>query len=395
MAGQFQHVQPGDLITSDLFNRLLDEFEKLRDRVTVLEGTPSVGDVAVLALVPSSGIVRLGEQLVAVGYGFGLSVGACRAFIDDVEVPQFLPGSTDEQLIMIVPEQVGAAAPVPPLGRPGVLVVRGPKGRAQRALTILPVKPAPPGGVGVRLTFQSATPATIASGAAARFRFTATSLVSVPLSVAPSVVFSGVANPAAWLDTAAFVQPDGTTPLPGGRLDLQAGEQDREFVLLLRAVPAVPPTAATVGYTVNVTSNDVPAVTGTSGIRTFTVGQPQPVPDPNFTLAPSTATPPSALSDSTITRPPNTRVDINLTVTLRAAGTYAVAVPEITGTGWTATRNSPATLRIEPGTPVPVTQTLRYTVFAGAALGEGAVTFAVSREGGTVPATVRYQLKPA
>ena len=128
----FESVQPGDLIASDLFNRLLAEFDKLRNRVAVLEGTPSVGDVAIIRLVPDSGAVRPGDFLQVLGYGFGLSLGACRAFIDGVEIAQFQPGSNDGQLILIVPDGVGVALPIPPAGRPGALVVRGPKGTARR-----------------------------------------------------------------------------------------------------------------------------------------------------------------------------------------------------------------------------------------------------------------------
>src|SRR3954468_23337021 len=103
MGVSFQHVQPGDLITSDMFNLLLDEFQKLRDRVTVLEGSPAVGDVAILRLVPDLCIVRACDTRTVLGYGFGLSLGAARAFVDNVEVPQFMPGSNDQQLIFAVP----------------------------------------------------------------------------------------------------------------------------------------------------------------------------------------------------------------------------------------------------------------------------------------------------
>ena len=162
---QFQRVQPGDVITSDLFNLLLAEFAKLRDRVTVLEGTPSVGDVAITNLLPNLGIVRVAERLTVVGYGFGLSLGACQAFIDTVPVTQFLSGSSDEQLIFILPD-TSAVIPIPPVGRAGTVVVRGPRGQARRDLTILPAKVAPPGGVGVQLTFKSVSPITVTAGQA-------------------------------------------------------------------------------------------------------------------------------------------------------------------------------------------------------------------------------------
>ena len=388
----FTHVQPGGLITSDLFNKLLDAFNDLNTRLTVLEGSAAVGDVAILGLVPSTGIVRLGDRLTAVGYGFGLSVGGCRAFIDDVEIGAFLAGSNDEQLIFNVPPAVAGAFPVPPLGRSGTLVIRGPRGQAKRDLTILPQKAAPPGGLGVQIAFLDASPNPIAAGKPARFRFNATSIVSPPITVTPTVVFSGVANTAPWQAAATFTQADGTTPLAGGTFDLKGGEVDHTFALVV-AVPTGTD-ATTVNYVVNLTSADAAPVTGASGVMSFTVGQAPPAPDPNFSVKVSAALPTTALQGSAIVLAPSKGMTLKLLVTITKAGNYFFDAPTVTGTGWTATRTSDASFTA--GTDSPLPQPVTYSLQTGAAPSDGTVTFPFRRDGSTAaPTTIVLQLKHA
>jgi hypothetical protein len=392
MAVPFVHVQPGDLITSDLFNQLLDAFNDLSARVTVLEGSGSIGDVAILGLVPGSGIVRLGDQLTVVGYGFGLSVGGCRAFIDDVEIGQFLAGSNDEQLIFTVPLAVGGAFPVPPLGRSGTLVVRGPRGQAKRDLTILPQKAAPPGGLGVQVAFLDASPNPVVAGQPAKFRFNATSIVSAPITVTPSVVFSGVANPGPWQTTASFAQGDGA-PLAGGTFDLRGGEVNHTFALLLGTVPAGT-NGMTVSYVVNLASNDAAPVTGASSVMSFTVGAAAPVPDPNIAVAVSSALPTTALQGSTIVLAPSKSMTLRVLATFTKAGNYLFDAPGAVPAGWTVTRTSAASYTAATDSDLP--QVVIYSVQTGAAPVAGTVALSVRRDGGTAaPTTIVLQLKPA
>ncbi len=381
----FESVQPGDLIASDLFNRLLAEFDKLRNRVAVLEGTPSVGDVAILRLVPDSGAVRPGDFLQVLGYGFGLSLGACRAFIDGVEIAQFQPGSNDGQLILIVPDGVGVALPIPPAGRPGALVVRGPKGTARRDLTLLPPKGTAAGSV--ELKFKDITPTKIEVAKGARFRFGVRSLVPAPATVVLTASFSGVANAAAWLATASFTQSDGTL-LTGGRLELKAGDVDHEFVLALAAVPAAA-TGAVVTYSVNASSDDG-LVTGNTGLLSLTVGQ-QPPTDPNIEQPAITNVLPP-LTVGVLTLKPSGTAFVVLTATVKTPGVYLTPDPAFTGNDWTAVRTSPARVEVAAGT-VPLALTLGYTIKTGGAPGDGSVVFTVQREGGLAGPPTRIQLK--
>jgi hypothetical protein len=388
MDASFQHVQPGDLITSELFNLLLDEFRKLRDRVTVLEGSPGVGDVAILRLVPESGTVRAGDILQVLGYGFGLSLGACRAFIDGTEVAEFQPGSNDELLVLLVPELVAVANPIPPLGRPATLVVRGPRGTARRDLTLLPPRGTAVGTVEIR--FKDVTPNVIAVNQPARFRFAARSLVPAPASVVLAPNFTGVASPAAWQAVASFQKADGTA-VTGGRLDLKAGEVDRDFVLFLSAVPAAP-AGTVVNYSVNARSDDQ-LVTGNTGLLSFTVGQAQPPVDPNIETAITNVLPPSALAGDTLTLAPSKTAVVKITAIFKAAGTYVINDPAVTGADWSGTRTTAAKIAVD-GATLPFPASLSYTLRAGAApAADGAAAFTLQREGGLAGPTIRLQLK--
>ena len=385
MAGPFVRVRPGDLVASDLFNRLLDAFEALDKRVEALEGTPSVGDVAILSLVPAAGTVKVGEVLKGIGFGFGLSLGACRVFLNDTEIPAFLPGSNDQALNFLIPPTAAGPTPLPPVGRPVVLMVRGPRGTARRTITIIPSAPVAIGTV--ELSLKEAT-SPVQAGQPARFRYAARSLVPAPASVVLSAAFTGVANPAAWKAASSFVRPD-NAPLPGGRLDLAAGEVGREFVLVVAPVPAGD---ARFAVAVSASSDDA-QVTGSSGELEFPVGQPAPL-DPNIEVGITSVTPPGVQDGGVIALAPNKGATVTLTAVFKKAGTYTIADPAATGADWSASRTTPATVQVAAGT-TPFPATLTYTVRAGAAPApaDGAVSFPVRNDAGGVGPTIRFTLK--
>jgi len=63
------HVKPGDLITADFFNSLLDRLEALE-----AQGGPA-GMLTITALEPATGPYRVGTQLIVRGTNFDFSVG--------------------------------------------------------------------------------------------------------------------------------------------------------------------------------------------------------------------------------------------------------------------------------------------------------------------------------
>src|SRR5215207_6866153 len=105
MAIDFREVQPGELITSDLWNRMLRALEELDDRVSDLEQaptTPSPDAPELISRVPS-GSVAVGSLLTLIGRNFVVPTSGNTVEIGGAEVTGFLSGSNDQQLIFQVP----------------------------------------------------------------------------------------------------------------------------------------------------------------------------------------------------------------------------------------------------------------------------------------------------
>lgn len=382
MAVPFVRVQPGDLVASDLFNRLLDAFEALDRRVAVLEGSPGVGEVGITGVRPASGAVKVGDPLKVFGFGFGFTLGACRAFVDGDEVVTFLPGSNDTELNLVIPAGAAGPDPIPPAGRPVPLVVRGPRGEARWPLTLMP---APAGGPSVLLGFAGADQ--LRPGQPARLRFSARSMIAADQTVTLSASFSGVADPAAWLAAASLDSAPGS-PLPGGRLSLRGNEPGKEFGLALSAVP--PPGAGDAAVTVVVTAAGADGPAGASGANTLPIGQ--PIPDVGIVLvgpAPQGGT----ADGGVLTVPPGQAAFVRYTATFTRAGTYQVRDPQVGGAaGWAVTRSSDATV---VGDPAPGgSKVLQYLVTAPpAGAGDGTVVFPVANDAGAVDRTKTLTLR--
>src|SRR4051794_39634366 len=108
MALPTDHVQPGDLIRADLLNTLIDFVAELNDRVLVLEANvPPPADHSVQIITISPGSPRIGDQMTITGRNFDYSVRAAAVRFDNTVVPQFLPASSDTQLVFTVPSIPG------------------------------------------------------------------------------------------------------------------------------------------------------------------------------------------------------------------------------------------------------------------------------------------------
>jgi hypothetical protein len=124
-------VNPGDLITADFFNGLIDVLDAFDDRLTKLEGDmPDVppGGAPVLESRNPKDDVRVGEQLSLIGRNFG-PIAQARVKLGDVEISRFGPLSSDTLLMFGVPALPGlpkdtTVAVVTPQGTSRVLPIR-------------------------------------------------------------------------------------------------------------------------------------------------------------------------------------------------------------------------------------------------------------------------------
>jgi len=107
MAIDFTDVQPGQLITSDLCNRMLRALDQLDERVSDLEQSPgTTPDAPQLQSSVPSGNVNVGSLLRLIGRNFVIPTSGNTVEIGDQEVTDFLSGSNDQQLLFQVPSSL-------------------------------------------------------------------------------------------------------------------------------------------------------------------------------------------------------------------------------------------------------------------------------------------------
>ena len=109
MANIPNHVEPGDIVKSVEFNGIVDVLQDLTVRVLALEsGGASGGGVAIFSVAPE-GDLRVGQEVTIFGRNFGYSIGAQRVFFNSVRVTIFKTGSSDEKLIIEIPDVPGVS----------------------------------------------------------------------------------------------------------------------------------------------------------------------------------------------------------------------------------------------------------------------------------------------
>lgn len=149
MSPPFTRVQPGNLLTAELLNSILERLEEHEKRLGQLEAALPAGKsgVAITSLFPT-GPVRVGDELRLVGRNFGLPMNNV-VTLAGVRVDQFNPGSSDTQLLFHVPPLPGISEQ----SRPVQLTVSNPLGFASATVIVSPPAPSlPTGQVMVTLT---------------------------------------------------------------------------------------------------------------------------------------------------------------------------------------------------------------------------------------------------
>jgi hypothetical protein len=101
LGGRRQQVNPGDLITADLFNQILRDISDLSVRVAQLEG--STGGPAILSRLPA-GDVRVHDRLTLLGTGFDPDRTLNTVRMGSVSITSFFEDSSDTQLAFQVPD---------------------------------------------------------------------------------------------------------------------------------------------------------------------------------------------------------------------------------------------------------------------------------------------------
>jgi hypothetical protein len=383
MAQLFPNVLPGDLITADQMNRIVQTLNGLNDRVTALEGSVIGGSAVVITdLVPPSGNVQVGNQLVVIGRNFGFSVGSQRVYIDDLRVDTFLPGSSDSQLIFIIPPSI---TNVPQQGRAATLTVSNSSSSATRTL-MLQSALVLTGTIDV--SSQGVTPATITQGVPATFAFLLSSRANLDATVAVSATVNVAANQPAWQANVQLLDSN-QTPLASNQVLVRAGQT----TLINVRIGPVPAGTNGQQFSLQVDVTAGGSVSGSSGPVTQTVGNPADQPDTTIktlNFSSSHILPPGAgnvtATQITLNANASTRISLNADFTL--VGNYVLTPTLISpATNWTV-----GLLNSTPS-PFPIiaadlanaqgvaSKTLDFNVQRLAGATNGQIEFKVQRQG--------------
>ena len=344
-------VQPGDVISSDLVNNIID---LVNQHDALLAGGTVVGGnaVTITNLVPNPPL-QAGQDLQIQGTNFGFSTGSTVLKFDNTQVNAFKLGSNDTSLLINVPFLTGLGA-----GKDVVLSLSNGTSTTARIVRINPMQQPQQGNVDILWNdaiTPNPNPNPVANGAAVTIGYVLKSRALLPSTFTIAVQCSNAA-----MQAAASVLDAGQVAISTKQIDLAPGEQKGFFVRF----PNVPvPDNSSFTVTVSATTTGIAG----SDTRVFTVNQAVAQPDPTITLAfnaftavdPATGNPDTTASytavDNTVHIKQGMIGRINLVATFTQIGTYDVSVALLSpATNWTV---------VLAGTPAQYT--IQATDFTG------------------------------
>ena len=319
----FDRVQPGDLITSEFLNRVLDEIRSLGARVTVLEasaGGPATGGAPFIDAISPSGAVAVGQEIRVSGGNFGAPANLV-VTVDGIKVNTFKPGSSGALLIFNVPLVQGATS----AGKLVALTVSHPtNGFASTTLVVTPaVSTVPTGSVQVFLT--QAPPSPILPGnRVVVFTVRGISTLNETYAVEPRLTADDPGWKAVVVDAADQPLEPPEVPIPRG--DPPNGST--RDVRVLVSVPANPPNA-TAQLRLAVQSKLNPGgLSGSTGNNLITVGEDAPPVQDLVKFALGTVSAPGRKVGNVVEVPTTeTEVPVRFNVTFKEAGSYDLKAP--------------------------------------------------------------------
>ena len=324
MSQQITRVRPGDLITADLMNNVLDQLGLLQGRVSALEG----GDAVVITGLLPSGPVNLGSELRIIGRNFGLP-GSNVVTIDNTQVTEFKAGSSDTQLIFDIPLLQG----IPAQGKLVTLTVSNNIGFASTSMTVVPAQATVPAGT-LFVNLSQSPSGALTAGQSFTFGFTVKAITNMDenYTLTPTVQAgwpvkivdqNNVDVVPAELRLAKGDPPDGTTATVFVRVTIPAGTPQGTATQLKLAVAS------------KRNPSDLAAV---SSGDTLTVGSAAPPPQEISVTFSNVLTPSGAQqgteSGGVVTLPTvNAQYRVDFIALIKDPGTYNIALTN-PGANW-------------------------------------------------------------
>ncbi len=261
----FAPVQPGDLITADLFNALRADLNDLAIRLAALEG--AAGGPVIDRILPEGTPIRAGGLITIVGRNFASAPRSNRVLFDGAEVHGIRLDSTPTALSLPVPLTLAG------LPRTIDIQVETPEGRRSPARPVR-IEPQARVQAGTFPIQPAGGPAgTVSIGDLLNFAFDVTAQTLFADSLALAAQLSGLAGAteAAWRAALAIT--------PASPMAIEPG-QTRRVTVSLR----VPAGATAADLRLLVTSDDG-AIQSQSDPIQIRVGAPVDVPDPRVGYA--------------------------------------------------------------------------------------------------------------
>lgn len=393
MAQLLNHAQPGDVITAEDWNLVVDAINQLLQ-------AGQTGGIKINALLPAgTGLdpIRIGLLTQITGQNFGFAIGQSKVTFEQlgsqvvVLHQQMLAGSSDERLMFIMPPVAG----ITPDGVTSTMKVSNGVAEDQRQVTVKPVVIELLGDMFVTLrgdTTPNPNPNPIMPSQAASFFYRFQSATNQPASfeLAAEVPTATVAIPTGFVETIEF-RDAGNQLISNKRIDMGKNEIRNITV----RIPSIPSTFNNQKFTLrvkatsgNVTGNDQ---------REVPVSTPVVETDQMIEMAQTTHTVFDMGTGQVDSNPANGRLEngssiflkvgkvihIPFNASLKTSGTYTITIQAKAGTtltNWTlALINTPGTINAPAGDP-PRVFTFAVNPNAGASA-NGTIVFRVKRSG--------------
>jgi hypothetical protein len=260
MAQQQKRVNPGDLITADFMNDILERIEKLEDAAVV---TPGDGPMAITFPFPSAQL-HLGDQLHIIGRGFG--VPSSNTVSIDGATQTVEAGGSDTELVLNIKNVQNLGS-----GKTVTLLVSNTKGTASTQFTLLPFEQTLP--TGSLTPFMSKPPADakiVGRAQPYQFIFTIKAITSLP----EDYLVETTVDKAGWTATPVDSNDKALTQVPIPKSDPPSGSLTEVRVNVV--VPLNTPNDTVGRVTFKATSKKNPDLSN-SGFTDVKVNNPPPV----------------------------------------------------------------------------------------------------------------------
>ena len=228
-----KRVSPGQLITANDFNALIDAWEDHERRLAALERAQVAQSRQIVIDSPTEGTtVRAGQLLDVRGANFGRLANTFRLFFDSIEVNAFDGERSDGFVRVTVPAQLVA----PSGGRTLALLVSNGTSTATRTLFLLLAAPTPGGTLSVsRNRFLSPDPNPILPGQAVHLPYT----LAVGAVLNEPTPFQITVNSTPAVSAASVTLVDGQrNPLDNNQVVVAPGMTTVTFNVRLAAAPS-------------------------------------------------------------------------------------------------------------------------------------------------------------